>query len=337
MSIEPNNEPIFVDVNTDNLDDFSKLVSGRAQEKTAEDVKEEKVLTTPAVDADIDDDDNDTSNDVVDDGDNEDDSDGEKPEAKTEPKPKKVKRYQERINALTAQAREAERALTALREAQAKQTESAPTESNTRTTQAVSKEPKPTDVHPDGTDKYPLGEFDPEYLRDFNRAIIEEEWTARKNKDAQEVAQRQEQEARNQIQNQWAEKLAPMTEQHDDFIEKTLGLENTFDGLDSKYSDFLVQTIKSLDHGPEVLYYLANNIPEADKFVKSGPLGAALALGELNAMFKGQTRKPQDATKVSKAPPPPQTNKGSSSRTAVADDTDDLDAFTAKLYSKKRK
>src|SRR5690606_32437801 len=134
------------------------------------------------------------------------------------------------------------------------------------------------------------------------------------------------QEVRDALQAQWVEKLAPVTEQHEDFLEKTLQLESAFEGLDPNYSDYLVQTVKSLEHGPEVLYYYANNLDEAKKMVQSGPLGATLALGEINALFKGNVRK---ETKVSKAPPPPQvTNKGTSVKKTVAPDTDDLDAFS---------
>ena len=112
-------------------------------------------------------------------------------------------------------------------------------------------------------------------------------------------------------------------------------LETTFSDLDSNYADYIVQTIKSLDHGPEVLYYFANNLEEADRLLKGGPLVATLALGEINSMFKGQGRK---ETKVSKAPPPPQVStKGTSARVAFTADTDDLDAFSDAFFPKKKK
>ena len=164
------------------------------------------------------------------------------------------------------------------------------------------------------------------------RHTINTEWAARKEQEAAEQAQRQVTAARDELQAQWVEKLTPITEQHEDFLDKTVLLESTFDGLDAQYSDYLVQTIKSLEHGPEVLYYFANNLDEAKKFVSMGPLNATLALGEVNAMFKGNTRK---ETKVSKAPPPPQVNKGSKTRTTVSSDTDDLDAFSNMFFQKK--
>lgn len=324
MSNEPN-DPVFVDPNTDDLDAFTDLFNGKAK------VKEDEVEIDDVEPVDEDDDtDVDTQDTEVDEApDGDDDSADDEPEEK--PKPKKVNRFQERINELTAKAREAERALEALRAEQA-QKQAEPTKQATPVVQDTG--PDPDAKNEDGSDKYPLGEFDPQYIRDMARHTIDKEWTARKEQEAAEQNQRQIEAARAELQNQWIEKLTPMTEQHEDFLDKTMELESAFDGLDPAYSDYLVQTIKSLDHGPEVLYYFANNLEEAKRFVQSGPLNATLALGEINAMFKGNTRK---ETKVSKAPPPPQVNKGSKTRVAVTPDTDDLDAFSELFFKKTRR
>ena len=326
MSIEPTNDQNFVAPDTDDLDAFTSLLDGKAQVLKTED--DEPKITNVEVDTDADDEDdtqvNDTTNDEAP------DEDDDSAETSDEKPKKKVNRYQERINELTAKAREAERALAALQAAQQQQQTEAPKPS---TPVVQDDAPNPDAKNEDGSDKYPLGEFDPQYIRDMARHTIDKEWTARKEQEAQEAAQRQEAAAREALQAQWVEKLTPMTEQHEDFIDKTMGLESAFDGLDPAYSDYLVTTIKSLEHGPEVLYYFANNLEEAKQFVQSGPLSATLALGEINAMFKGTTRKAEP--KVSKAPPPPQVNKGSKTRTAVNPDTDDLDAFSDMFFVKK--
>jgi hypothetical protein len=319
MSNEPN-DTLFVDPNTDDLDSFTALFNGKAQ------VKEESVESEPVEKPSAE---SDEPVEEVENSEDTPDEDDESPEVK--PAPKKVNRFQERINELTAKAREAERALEALRQEQNK-TDNTPTKP-TPVVQPDADEPKPDALNPDGSEKYPLGEFDPQYIRDVARHTIDREWAARKEQEAAQENQRKIEEARTELQNQWAAKLQPAVEQYDDFLDKTMELESTFDGLDPQYSDYLVQTIKSLDHGPEVLYYFANHIEEAQKFVKMGPLNATLALGEINAMFKGNTRK---ETKVSKAPPPPQVNKGSKTRTAVHGDTDDLDAFSDMFFTKKR-
>lgn len=310
MDIEPNDAPV-VDT-SDDLDTFSDDFFSVKKEEAPVEKKED---VTPA-----------TEDDTETDGKEEEpDLDGDKDD---EPAPKKkINRYQERINELTAKAKEAERALEALRvERESQKSTQQPTPA------VVNDGPNPDAKNEDGSDKYPLGEFDPSYIRDMARNTIDKEWAARKEQDAQELGQRQEQEARDYLQTQWVEKLAPVTEQHEDFLDKTMELESAFEGLDGQYSDYLVQTIKSLDHGPEVLYYFANNLDEAQKFVKMGPLAATLALGEYNAMFKGTTKK---ETKVSNAPPPPQVNKGSKTRMSVAGDTDDLDAFSDMFFKKR--
>lgn len=321
MSNEPNETPV-VDPNTDDLDEFTTLFTGRAKEEDAETVEPDVVEPVSE------DDDTEVYTPAVADEalDGDDDS-----ETKPEAKPKKVNRVQERINELTARAREAERAFAALEAAHnAKQPESpkAPT-----APVAGDTGPDPDALNADGTEKYPLGQFDPDFIRDMARHTIETEWVKKEQEAAEQHQRQQIEQARNDIQNQWAEKLTPALEQHEDFLDKTMELESAFDGLDPAYSDYLVQTIKSLDHGPDVLYYFANNLEEAQKFVKLGPLNATLALGEINAMFKGTTRKAEP--KVSKAPPPPQVNKGSKTRVAVNADTDDLDAFSDLFFTKK--
>jgi len=320
MNIEPDTS-ITVDVNTDDLDSFTDLFNGKTPEVANETVPEDKV-DEPTEDENTESNE-DTSADAPDEDDN--------PEDKESEKPKKVNRFQERINELTAKAREAERREAELQkrleEIAAKQVEPVKPETQTKAQEL----PDPDTKNADGTLKYPLGEFDPAYIRDLNRAIIEEERKAYREQEDRERVARQEQEQRDAIHNQWTAKLETVTEQHEDFLDKTIELESTFEGLDAQYSDYLVQTIKSLDHGPEVLYYFANNLEEAKKFVQMGPLAATLALGEYNAMFKGSKNK---ETKVSKAPPPPQLNKGSNVRKTVTGDTDDLDAFSDVFFKK---
>jgi len=334
------NDTTFVDPNTDDLDAFNDLMTGRAkvQEEVTEPVKKEDGVETDDSD-EVDTGETQEENDETDLDDEADlDEDGEDEEGTKQPeKPaKKVNRFQERINELTAKAREAERKLD---EIMRKQSE--PVKEDKPPVQPVQKDvgPTPDDTNEDGSDKYPLGEFDPQYIRDLTRHTIQAEQTAATERAEQERVERETAAAREQLQTQWVEKISTVTDKHPDFMEKTITLESTFDGLDPNYSDYLVQTIKSLDHGPEVLYHFANNLDEAQKFVKMGPLAATLALGEMNAKFRTdpsqQQAKPEP--KVSSAPTPPPVNKGNKTRSTVAPDTDDLDAFSQAFFSPKRR
>lgn len=323
------NEPTNVDVNTDDLDAFTDLMYGKTSAVDTSEVPETKPVveddtTEPetsdnAENTETDQDDTDTTRDS-----NQDDNDGK------ENKPKKVNRVQERINQLLERERKKEEENASLRqrlaELESKQNEPAP------------KTPAPTveddGPNPEDTEKYPLGEFDPQYIRDLTRHTLQKEREALREQEAKERQAYEEQQARAELDTQWRSKLETVTQQHEDFLDKTIMLESAFEGIDANYADYLVQTIKGLDHGPEVLYYFANNLDEAQRFVRMGPMAATLALGEYNAMFKGQTRK---ETKVSNAPPPPQLNKGTNTRKVVAPDTDNLDDFETLLFNKSRK
>lgn len=319
------NETSSVEIDTDDLDAFNDLLHGKPASEEAEPVeeKEPEVEETPKEDEPVDEPESEED---------EPDLEEEEPDPDPEPKPKKVSKFQQRINELLAKAREAEtkeaEASKRLRELELKleETVKPKTPANVETEDF----PTPSDLNEDGTEKYPLGEFDPNYIRDLTRHTIQKEQAVAKEQEQKEKAERQEQEVRDMLQNQWVEKLVPVVEEHEDFLEKTLLLEDSFSQLDSNYSDYLVQTIKSLEHGPEVLYYFANNLDQAQEFVTKGPLEATLALGEINALFKGTTVKTKP--KVSNAPPPPQLNKGSTSKKVVAADTDDLDAFSGIFF-----
>jgi hypothetical protein len=54
------------------------------------------------------------------------------------------------------------------------------------------------------------------------------------------------------------------------FREKAVELEDTFRDLDPSYGKYLATTIMSLDYGPHVLDYLADNPDEARNIVASG-------------------------------------------------------------------
>jgi len=295
--MEPDNDTLTVAADTDDLNAFEQLMFGKAKTPEQAPAEEDQQDNADPVNEDV------VDTPVEDD---------ETPDEEDNPQPKKVNKVQERINKVLEKERLANERAEAL---QRKVDELERTkESATRAAPAptVDTGPNPDAKNEDGSDKYPLGEFDPSYIRDLTRHTIQQEQAAANERNAIEKAKRDEQEARTYIDTQWRAKLETVTQVHEDFLEKTVELESAFEGLDPAFSDYLVQTIKSLDHGPEVLYYFANNLPEAQKFVKMGPLAATLALGEYNAMFKGQTRK--EATKVSNAPPPPQVNKGSNTR-----------------------
>lgn len=201
-------------------------------------------------------------------------------------------------------------------------------------------EPDPSAKNEDGSDKYPLGEYDPAFNKDLVKYTIAKEREAAEIRKAEEMIQEQTQKEQQALAASWQVKLDAAKEQYPDFDEKAVELVEAFDGIDDKYGAYLSQTIMGMEYGQDVLYYLANNVDEARTIFNSGGQKAAIALGRLEARFAfANEEKETPRPRVSKAPTPPtHLNKGSSVAVAeIPDDTDDLDAFSQKFFSKKKR
>lgn len=344
----------IVDVNTDNLDDFSALFHGKAAEAPVEqtentdetptdEIEDPNPLATEETDVTSEEGDDDDQADEDNSEDGEEDELEEVPLTKDSKEEKPKSRFQERINELTAKNRiereEKEKLQKRIEELEAKFNQE-----NKVTPKPVALEdeaPTPDDKLEDGTDKYPLGEFDPLYIRDLTRFTIKKENEAAKAALEQEKIKQEAEKQKLELYTNWAEKLEVAREKYEDLDEVNTTLEETFTDLDSNYAEYLIGTIMSLEYGPDVLYYLGQNLDEAQKIVSSGPTKATIALGRLEARFASEndnnTQPTKKIVKVSKAPtPPPVLNKGTKGRVNVPDDTDDLDAFEDKFYARKR-
>lgn len=323
----PNNtpvEPVEID-----LDDFSKEFFGddhnepEASEEKNEEVEEQEESDAPNEDEDTPEESNDDSDDTPED----------EEEAEEAPKPKN--RFQERINELTAKAREAERRAEEI-ERRLKEYE----ESKAPQPETNDSGPTPDDKNEDGTDKYPLGEFDPQYIRDLTKHTLAEEQKAVRQEQEAEKQRQKEEEVKQALSEEWQKKLAPAQERYPDFHEKGENLDAVFESVDPSYTQYLATTIMSMDFGPDVLYYLANNTDEAERIISMGPTKATIALGRLESKFAFADEEKQKARpKISKAPTPPERlNKGSAAAVVeVEDSTDDLDAFAKKFFKKPRR
>lgn len=343
MSIE-NENPAETD--DTNLDDFSAEFFGE-NDTLSEDAK-------PEVDEEVHDrddappednqdtQDTDDQDDTTEDGEqdtNEDDSEEEESEAeKPSQKPKKNS-AQERISELTAARREAERRAEALEQRLAAlEAKNAPKDVPTpapATAAAEAAPPKPTDVNEDGSDKYPLGEFDPNFISDLADFRVELRFAERERQEQERAAQAKQQEVVGQLEAEWNGQLETARERYPDYSEKLTELQPVFSDVDEHYGDYLSNTLMSMEKGADILYYLAEHPDEARAIVDSGPQRATIALGRLEARFI-DSKDSAPPRKVSKAPAPPPTNKGSSAaRGTVAPDTDDLDAFETLFFNQK--
>lgn len=266
--------------------------------------------------------------------DQEDDLDAEVPQEDTPPK---KKTFQDRINELVKQREDEKRASDARIEQIRKEFEEQIASLKPKQVENKSAEPTPLDQNEDGTDKYPLGEYDPLFIRDLTRFTLESERTQAKIRDEQERQQREIETQQTTLVESWNEKLNPAKEKYPDLIEKGTELINGFNDLDPSYAQYLTNLLMSMDQGPDVLYYLANNRDEAVKIVNSGAQRATLALGRIEAKFvEAEQEKQKAKPKVSQAPPPaPQARgTGGGGRVSVEADTDNLDAFEKEFFRK---
>lgn len=336
--------------NDDDLEAFENQFYGTPEpEKGADEEREnqEEVEEEVVEEENIGDDDNPPAPDETDEDDDaeEPEEEEESEEDEDEPKANKKNRksFQERINELTAQRREAERREAALLkrldelEAAVKQ-EKEPEKTPLRE-QLPADAPHPDAVDKDGEPLYALGEFDPEYIRDLTKFTIEQETKAAREREQKEAQERAIQEQLNEVRTKWVERVDALedTEEFSDIRERIAVLGDTFQNIEPAYGEYLATTIMSSEVGPQLMYYLSQNIGEAQQIVASGPAAATLALGRLEArMMKSTEQEPKRNKKVStKAPPPPEERtRGANGRFAVPPDTDDLDAFERVFLSK---
>lgn len=333
---------ITVDTVTDDLDVFSSQLFG--QTKGLQEPASSETDDTDVGDGDAPEEDTHSTpikgseEDTLANEDDDSDDEGDDTPEEDAPKPKKS-RAQERIEELNAKYREEQRKRELLEERLAKLEQNGKTDTPAPKAEVVDTGPAPDDKNEDGTDKYPLGEFDPGYIRDLTKHTLQEEQKAFAARLEQEKAELARDAERAALQSAWQEKLVPAQERYPDFHEKGEQLLDTFSEIDAAYGEYLSSTIMSMDYGPDVLYYLASHPDEAQTIVKAGPALATIALGRLEAKFAFAEEEKQKARpKVSKAPVPPvHTNKGSAvAHIETPDDTDDLDAFAEKLFKKRR-
>lgn len=333
---DSNSDTPVVSPDTDDLDAFSALLNGKANEAppSAEATAEEPVKEDDNSEEDtLATDDEDTETQATDD-DTDDLDEDQKVEATEKPK---KNRFQERIDQLVQKNREDRAALEAQIALLSAQIAPKPTPNEGPTpTSAAPKDqaPSPDDRTEDGRDKYPLGEYDPNYMRDtlrYENAKFQEQLRQEQLELLESTKKAQAQQA---LDAEWGAKLNSAFEKYPDMPEKNAVLEPIFEALDPTIGEYLGNVIKDLEYGTDVLYYLASNPSEAKTILNGGATKAVIALGRIEAQFANSQEPPKQ--RVSKAPPPPtRLNKGTQVSKEVPGDTDDLDAFATQLFNKK--
>lgn len=199
-----------------------------------------------------------------------------------------------------------------------------------------SAEPTPDAVKEDGEPVYPLGEFDPQYIRDLTRFTLATERAKAQVEAAEQQRVNAQTQAAQALQTEWNQRVETAKTEYPDLVEKGQELLNSFNDLPTDYASYLSTVLMSMDKGPDVLYYLSNHPDEAHSIVNSGAQKATLALGRIEARFL-ESEQTAAKPKVTKAPPPPtERSRGTNGAfISVAPDTDDLRAFEAEFFRRK--
>lgn len=314
----------------DNLGDFEDLFYERkpveeAQEVEAEGVDDETEVTEEDTEVE------DTETEVE-------AEEAEPDEDEVEEKPKKGNRKpaKERIQELISEKYELERkALDAERRAlDAEKKLNAPKEEQDKKPDTA-KAPTPDAKDDKGEAKYALGEFDPEYIRDLTKFTIEQEQAGYAAKEAARRAEEADRNARAQAQEKWSGRLEEAEKDIPDVKEKIISLSTLFADVEPQYGQYLVDVVQTLENGPHVLAYLADNPKEAQAIVKSGPTGATISLGRLDARLAKIAASDKAPVKVTNAPPAPKQTPRGTGKSAIRADTDDLTAFERQFFKKR--
>lgn len=315
-------------VETPSLDDFEKDFfnpTPAVEVVDADEAAETEDTETPsATDGETVEEESDEVEETSEDGDDTpaDETDDTEVEEVDEPKKTRRKPARERINELTREKRDLERRLAALEAAaivRKEMSEEKPTpEPKSIETKAT---PSPDAVDDKGEPLYPLGEFDPHFIQALTAHYAEQAFAEKAKLEEEKARIAEAQKAEDALEAEWQERVKTSIERLPDLPEKVQELETTFRDLDPNYGNFLASTIMSLDNGPDVLDYLADNIEEAQNIVKMGATRAIVALGRLDARFEQKAPKVDDVvkgkTKTTQAPPRRRRPKGLQSQSRL--------------------
>jgi hypothetical protein len=331
-------------VDMDNLDTFEKhffeLEDSDDKEDEVDEDEDDSLATDDDKDAD--------EEEIETPSEDEDEDEEDDPEEDKKPEPKPKSKAQKRIEELVTTARVAERERDAEkreRELLERRLAEIEARSEVKDDKTVRSQLPPEAPNPDATDEkgeavYPLGEFDPTFIRDLTRFTIQQE-TAKVRKEAEEREAAQKlASAQRELTDQFTEKLTKVEEDLPDIREKITELTDTFRDVDPAYGDYLATAIMSCEYGPEVMYYLSQNIGEAQKIVASGPFAATLAIAKIDAKLAKapvvEDEEKRNKKKVSEAPPIPINRpRGKGGQFTVPADTNDLDAFERMFFKSK--
>lgn len=243
----------------------------------------------------------------------------------------KAQKDEKSVNRFTKQTRELREAQRRIAELEAKMAPAAPAEPTPLTPQPETA--KDTASKAPNAENYRYGELDPQYMQDVAdyradlRIAAFREELAKQNEATQQATAAQREAAA------LREKAEQVTQagssKYADFNEVVVqGAQNQEWTLTKEMFELAAETSVPAD----VLYHLASNPEEADRVAALPLAQQALWFGRMEAKLATPDTPP--ARKLTQAPEPMASVRGSGSRATVPDDTDDLDAFSRKFFKR---
>ena len=188
---------------------------------------------------------------------------------------------------------------------------------------------------PDSAD-FEMGEEDRDYIRAIARYEAKREFLVNHQKEDNARQQEAFDEAVQEAETKWNNKVEAVAEKYPDFKEKVL--DNAEDNW--KCTIFMSAAIHQSDVGADIAYHLATHPDEAADIAQMDPVQQVQAITRLETGFAQEAapaskEEPQKKpVKVATDAPEPAGNRarGAGGRYEVPDDTDDLEAFERKFY-----
>lgn len=168
---------------------------------------------------------------------------------------------------------------------------------------------------------YPLGDTDPQYLKDMGAFGARSAMKEARAQDAEQAERNAAQAEASRIDANWAQRETAAEEKYPDYDEKVRR------GAEAKAwpcTPIMAHTIKTSEQGADVAYHLASNPDEARRIEALDPVSQIRAIGRLEAQLADSTPKPKTVTD---APAPLAPARGQSGKFQPPPDTDDFASF----------
>ena len=226
----------------------------------------------------------------------------EPPESSTE----KKNGFQKRIDELTHSRREAERERDYWRE-------------------QVTKQIQPAETKPEPVKTLEDFDFDEAKYHAYTLEQIKKEAV---NEAKQVIEQERQIQAKESKASEFSRLEAEYAKEHKDYYEVTRS-------QSLPYTEEMNDVVTTIQNGPEVLHYLANNVDVSDRIARMDDINQAVELGRISERLNQAKISKQES--VTNAPAPPPKLKGSTNTQPISSASPDSDKLSTEEWLKRER